>query len=267
LGLSCEIICPCTKVHDTSVCVMKIESLKIYPIKSTSAIEMTEVEISDQGLHYDRQFAFINSQNQLMTQRQIPELAKIKCLRVDNKKIKLLFCGQEFEISVQNNQILNQPLSLFSRTMNQHLQIIDPVVSELARQLRSDLRLVKRSYNNHFFDEGTVLVTNSSSLKSLNRSANQNFTMDQFRPNVVVDLEEPWAEDSLKELQIGKINFEIQSLCHRCTVVDIDQLNGQRIFSQTLKSLVSHSPKKNATFGVYVRPRQPGIIRVTKAGC
>jgi len=245
---------------------MKIESLQIYPIKSTSAIEMTEVEISDQGLYHDREFAFINSKNQIMTQRQIPELAEIKCLRVDREKIKLLFRAQEFEISIQNHQILNQPLSLFSKTMNQHFQIIDPMISELARQLGSDLRLVKRSCNNHFFDDGAVLVTNSASLKSLNSSANQNFQMTQFRPNVVVDLEEPWVEDSLKELQLGKINFEIQSLCHRCTVIDINQVNGQRNFSQTLKSLVSHSPKKTATFGVYARPRQSGIIQVTKAG-
>ena len=48
---------------------------------------------------------------------------------------------------------------------------------------------------------------------------NSYLSIEQFRPNIVIDVAEPYAEDRHKELRIGSILLRHAGPTHRCSFV------------------------------------------------
>lgn len=46
--------------------------------------------------------------------------------------------------------------------------------------------------------------------------------MLRFRPNVVIDGEAPFAEDSWPRVRIGEVEFRTAEVCDRCVMTTID---------------------------------------------
>lgn len=52
--------------------------------------------------------------------------------------------------------------------------------------------------------------------------------MERFRPNIVLDTDEPWAEDRWAAIEIGGIRFDLVKPCARCIMTTQDQTTGSR---------------------------------------
>jgi uncharacterized protein len=80
-----------------------------------------------------------------------------------------------------------------------------------------------------------LLLTTTGSLDALNGliarggyAAEGPLPMDRFRPNVVVEGTDPWAEDGWRRIRIGEVGFRVAKPCARCLITTTDQLSAER---------------------------------------
>jgi uncharacterized protein len=82
-----------------------------------------------------------------------------------------------------------------------------------------------------FADGYPVLVTTTGSLKAVNQYLEENgqasVNMDRFRPNIVIDCDEPFAEDGWASIEIGDARIDLVKPCDRCVVTTRDQMTGE----------------------------------------
>ncbi|HEY9867512.1 MAG TPA: MOSC domain-containing protein, partial [Candidatus Obscuribacterales bacterium] len=167
----------------------------------------------------------------------------------------------------------------------------DDVANWLKNALKQDnqpnLRLVRQSPNfirpvdpNYavnpdnqvsFADGYPCLLTNTASLTELNRklqetypTASEEIPMNRFRPNLVIDTNQPFIEDQWKTILIGEIYFDLVKPCSRCIVTTTDQESGERNpLKEPLKTLATFRQQpRGVMFGVNIIPRNTGTIRV-----
>ncbi len=86
--------------------------------------------------------------------------------------------------------------------------------------------------------------------------------MNRFRPNVVVDGTDAWAEDDWSRLAIGDVTFRVAKMCGRCVVTTTDQGTAAR-GKEPLLSLARHRRiGGKLVFGQNLVPLTGGTIRV-----
>jgi uncharacterized protein YcbX len=97
-----------------------------------------------------------------------------------------------------------------------------------------------------------VLVCSSTSLAELNRRLPAAVPMDRFRPNLVVDGLEPFAEDGIRRMTVGAVTLELVKPCTRCSVPGIDQCTGLAATDPfpALRSFRWNASLRGATFGM-----------------
>jgi uncharacterized protein YcbX len=113
-----------------------------------------------------------------------------------------------------------------------------------------------------FADAYPFLVIAQSSLDDLNRRMGNPLPMDRFRPNIVLGEADPYIEDHLAYLRIGTIPFSGGTLCVRCPLTTIDQVDA-RVGKEPLKTLATYRKTgKGVVFGRNFSHRQQGTIAV-----
>ncbi|AUG81342.1 molybdenum cofactor biosysynthesis protein [Kitasatospora sp. MMS16-BH015] len=82
--------------------------------------------------------------------------------------------------------------------------------------------------------------------------------MERFRPNLVIDGLEPWAEDGWRRVRVGEVTFRVAKPCGRCVITTTDQETGARRGPEPLRALGRHHRfGKSLAFGVQVVPERP----------
>lgn len=67
-----------------------------------------------------------------------------------------------------------------------------------------------------------------ASLDDLSRRIGRPMEMLRFRPNLVIEGSEAFAEDGWKRLRIGDVEFRAVKPCSRCILTTIDPQTGER---------------------------------------
>jgi uncharacterized protein YcbX len=115
-----------------------------------------------------------------------------------------------------------------------------------------------------FADGFPVLVCSSSSLAALNLRLPQPVPMDRFRPNLVIDGLEPFAEDGIRRMTIGAVTLELVKPCTRCSVPGIDQRTGLAATDPfpALRAFRWDAQLRGVTFGVNAVASGPAGARL-----
>ncbi|MBF2058009.1 MAG: MOSC domain-containing protein [Cyanobacterium sp. T60_A2020_053] len=270
---------------------MKLSSIHIYPIKSCQGITVTEAEVALKGLKNDRCLMVVDSNGKFITQRQLPSLATIitsldhdsLTLKVANNTLSPITFTPEYqtgnlipvEIWGQETMAVEQEKAV-SEWLRRALDIDEQIF--LVAQT-PDCRLtidpkysLRRRAPVTFSDGYPLLLTNTASLKLLNekirdtyKSSENQVTMDRFRPNLVIENDQPFAEDNWREITIGAVTFDLVKPCKRCIVTTTNQNTGQRnSLQEPLKTLATfrNFPTQGILFGVNIIPRNQGLISV-----
>ncbi|WP_347179143.1 MOSC domain-containing protein [Roseofilum casamattae] len=244
---------------------MKVSGLFIYPIKSCGAIPCQQVLITPKGLMLDREWMIVNDRGQFMSQRKYAQMAKIRVqlssetltLNYENCEpfeLPLTRNGEEREVTVwQSNTIAIDLGDAVAQWLESALELNHPC--RLVRQSPKYPRAVASEYaitpkdTVSFADGYPLLLTNTASLAQLNQKLQARYPtepnglqvpMARFRPNVVIETNEPFIEDSWQEITIGEANFKPAKPCSRCIVTTTDQQTGVRSdFGEPLKTLAT----------------------------
>ncbi|MGB1271422.1 MAG: MOSC domain-containing protein [Endozoicomonas sp.] len=257
---------------------MQVTELATYPIKSTRQITLGEALISRTGFEHDRRWLLVDLEGGFITQRQYPQLVKVTATP-ERGGLLLQNTGMEDLWVQQPDPNLKTPVEV--SVWKDHCQAIDAgddAAEWFSTVLDKPYRLVHQpdhairpvdpqfsspSDQTSFADGFPFLLTSEASLDELNSRLSQPVTMERFRPNIVIDGLEAWAEDTWKTIQIGEVTFRVAKPCSRCVMTTIDPKTGEKTGKDPLMTLSQYRrTKMGVIFGQNLIHDQAGIIRV-----
>lgn len=231
----------------------KVKSLFIYPVKSFGGMQIPQMEITQTGPKYDRQWMVVNEKGEFLTQRQFPKMSQATARIFEDSQVELTAPGMEFmDFGVEEfNPEAKTEVSIWKHKTVAHE--VDPEVSEWASDFLGEKCKIVRMDDDSaltidsdygdgqtsFTDGFPFLILSLQSLELLNQKLNKAFALKRFRPNIVVQIDEPHQEDYWTQIQIGDVLFRGAKLCSRCKITTIDPMTGT-FGEEPLKTLAEY---------------------------
>lgn len=263
---------------------MKISAIAVYPLKSARGIALTSADVRAHGLAGDRQMMVVLPSGQFLTQRELPALAGL-VVRPE---------GTSYHLTFQDKPNLQISQSAFQqrKTVTVWRSDVNAAIADndtnrkLSEWLGQSVELAlfddqaSRMANEEwagaatpitFSDGYQVLITNTASLAALNADmaahGEGSVGMERFRANIVIDCDEPWAEDRWASLSIGGVTFDLVKPCTRCIITTQEQTDGSRGGPSPMMAMgrlrMSADPRvRGVLFGWNAVPRMLGMIQL-----
>jgi uncharacterized protein YcbX len=216
-----------------------LAGIYIYPVKSCRSVSLKQTEIANTGLKNDRLFQVIGTDGNPLTQRQHPALATVQPSFTDERLLLEVQGQPVLDVSIPKvndttaNSVLGVPVAaadLGDEAADWFSKLLDVPARLVGMTDQSECRLPIPGVDMtlSFADAASVLVANSASLDWLSERAAEPFGMDRFRPNLIVDTDEPWVEDTWRQFSIGSAELGHGFAWPRCAIPQIDQVNASR---------------------------------------
>ena len=258
-----------------------VTGLTIYPIKSTSGVNLDWANIEKRGLEFDRRLSLFTMQGVQITAREFPALLDISCEINDNDitvsapdRQNLIIDATVWTSDTADVTVFDDPAqgvlanSAVCHWFQQYLDTTDCQLLLIDDRGRRNLPASVGGQAGDivsFADECPLLLISEESLNELNERLEEAIPMSRFRPNIVVKSGEPFAEDKWKTISIGGIEFEVTQQCQRCVFTTIDAMTKQKHPQQeplrTLSTYRRHE-EGGVAFGVHLVCRESGVIKV-----
>ncbi|MGI8578897.1 MAG: MOSC domain-containing protein [Nocardioidaceae bacterium] len=266
---------------------MHVETLRIYPLKSTSGIDLDESVVEAGGLRHDRRWMVVDADGETLTARTRRRLLHVTATPIDDDGITLSAPGAA--PLVVNRPTGEPDVQLTISRLESGVSAGRAADDWMSRHLQERVRVVWLDRPNRrtvggahggragdalsLADAGPLLLTTTKSLSQLNAWITQTATergapdptplpMVRFRPNVVIE-ESPTAfiEDEWKRLRIGEVELRLGEHCDRCVLTTIDPvtLKGGKEPIRTLAR--QRHWDHHVYFGVRLIPVTLGVIR------
>lgn len=253
---------------------IQLSSIHIYPIKSTAGIELNRSFVELDGLSFDRRFLLTDLDGTFISARKHPALLRFRTtLRSDGLYIvapdgdNITVRYPEFfqnyrQVNVWGTEINAQLCGVqFDEWLTHKLGIECQLLyfgdqSERGTPLYPDKPVT-------FADGYPLLLISESSLEDLNQKAGQSFSMQQFRPNIVVNGCDAFAEDDWTHIKVGEVSFKVVKPCSRCVMTTYHPDTLERFEkSEPLRTLAQYRRKEDGEvyFGQNVIPCNEGLI-------
>lgn len=215
-----------------------ITAIHIHPIKSCRAVPVESVEVTPRGLAGDRLFQVVDADGQPVTQRQHPRMATVQPtlvhgglhlqapgvpqLDVARPSTNDTTVSSLLGVSVEAGDAGDEAATWFSDLLGAPVRLVGMTDQSVYR-----LPMPGGDMDLSWADGSSVLVANDASLRWLAERSDEPFGMDRFRPNICVDTD-PWVEDTWRELTIGTARLGVGLAWPRCTIPQVDQMDGTR---------------------------------------
>jgi len=256
----------------------RIESLHVYPVKSCAGIAVEQPLLGATGLQHDREWVIVDPRDHFLTQRDEPRLALVRTT-IETAHLRLEAPDREpLRLALDHG---GEPrVVTVWRSQNPSFDAGDAAAAWFSSFLARPVRLVRfdpahRRLSNrewtgeieapNFFSDGyPILVLSRASLADLNGRLGRELDMARFRPNLVLDGVEPYAEDRIRDIDAGDVVLRLVKPCTRCIITTTDQATGARDGEEPLRTLKSYRfdrQLRGIAFGmnaVIVRGRAPG---------
>jgi uncharacterized protein len=251
---------------------LSVGALWIHPLKSGAALCVPEATLGPRGLVGDRELMVVDLRGEFLTQREHPELARIVLDPIDGTRFELRL-GAGLEVSPSGPPM---PVTVWgdhviaSDCGDGAAQLLSAALGRPVRLVGigpSFDRPVDPSYAGgedrvSFADGFPVLVTTSASVAAAAALSGSAADARRFRPNVVIDGAEPFAEDGWHTLRIGDVQLELVKPCSRCQVLDVDPDTGTRAPGLLAAITPSRRRGNRVLFGQNALVRRCGALRV-----
>jgi uncharacterized protein YcbX len=224
---------------------MKVKSLHIYPLKSGRAIDRDEAEVAAWGLAGDRRYMVVDRDGKFITQRELQALAQVTATAAHGA-LHLSKAGHDEHLTVGFDPGRRIDVDIWGKVVSVSLAA-DAVNMTLSNWFGLPVRLVHaddrtnrtcsvtwagEGVSTGFADGYPVLITTTGSLRALNDATLEMgeaiFGMERFRPNIVIDDDEPFADDLWAAVEIAGIRYDLVKPCARCIMTTQDQMTGER---------------------------------------
>ena len=244
-----------------------VASLHVYPVKSCRGIAVDSFRVTDTGPEWDRRWMIVRPGGMFITQRSHPAMATI-AVAIEGSTLRLSAPGRmPLELPVDHAG-RSWPVVVW-RSECLGIDAGDEAAAWLTEALGEPLRLVRQDparprlanpdyagpdpHPVSFADAYPVLMISRASLEDLNRRLPEPIPMARFRPNVVIDGVEAYAEDAMTCFRAGPVVLRGIKRSDRCVITTTDQETGARNPQQepirTLKTYRYDRALKGVVFG------------------
>lgn len=255
---------------------MFLTEINIYPVKSLKGIALSESVVEKRGLRFDRRWMLTDVDGTFFTQREIPKMATVE-IAVSDDGLTVSASG------VETIAVPPMPDEGSRQTVTVWQSVVEAIayngyVSEwfsdvLGRSCQ--LVIMPESSERHVspqFDTGNDVVSfadgyplmllGEASVANLNDRLfeiyhddeyfeNLPLPMNRFRPNVVVQGSEAFAEDRWAKIRIGETVFRVAKPCARCVITTVDQARGEFDGKEPLKTMATYRLAKDVHPGKF----------------
>jgi uncharacterized protein YcbX len=267
----------------------------LFALKSAGGVRVTAAEVEPWGLRGDRRWGIVDADGRRVPGRTVPTVMGVTARPADDGGLHLSAprrpdlpditvhppAGPSTE--VEAGAFLDVPRLAPAGDAKADAWLRDAVGRDV-RLVRQDDPRTRPVAERHggtgepddvvsLADTGPLLLTSASSLRRLDDWAAEvavergeglpePLDMLRFRPNVVVDGFEPYAEDGWTGLTIGDVRFRVTEPCDRCAVTLVDPATLAR-GREPLRTLARFRRRDGVTwFGVRLAPTGTGTITV-----
>lgn len=257
---------------------MRVASLHVHPLKGGAIHDVPECAIAPIGMDGDRRWMIVNEKDRFLTQRELPALARIDA-EATERGLSLHFDGEGRDVALNGGRV---DVTIWRDVVNAatvRLEDDEALSHWLGRPVRlvffdfASTRPTNAVWSDGevaFADGYPVLVVTASSVDALNdellRRGADPVPIQRFRPNVVIDGADAWADDGWATIRIGDVVLDLVKPCDRCAVTTVDQDRGVRTGDEPLRTLrdLRFSADRRVPgvlFGWNAVPRNAGRIR------
>ncbi|PTQ69544.1 MOSC domain-containing protein [Pseudomonas sp. GV071] len=222
---------------------MRLSALYRFPMKSAIGESLPRVQLDSIGMLGDRRWMLVDASNgRFFTQRAMAHMSQLSALWNEQGGLTLNAEGfQALDVPVPGPDAEMRGAFIWSDSM-----VVpdagDEAAEWLSRFLGKACRLVHVPVDRArdipgslgpqekvgFPDGYPLLLIGQASLDDLSTRVGRPLEMLRFRPNLVVEGSEAYAEDSWKRIRIGGIEFRVAKGCSRCILTTIDPQTGER---------------------------------------
>ena len=228
-------------------------------------IILKESTVLPTGLQYDRRWMLVDGEGKFVTQRSLPEMARVKFewtengfdvsySGVDHGAIKIPFempSSPAFSVQVWDDKVAARAMS---KEINDWFSGVFVKKCQLVRMEDNAIRkstIGKPDKLSSFADITPFLIIGESSLNDLNGKMKTPIPISRFRPNFVFSGGDAFVEDKWDEFKIGDILFKKYKKCGRCKVTTIDQDTGEKRGEEPLETLGKYRKEdRQLNFGI-----------------
>lgn len=256
---------------------MRVSELNIYPLKSARGIPLREMTLDARGPARDRRWMLIDEGAVMLSQRDMPVMALISA---ENGAGELLCSAPgmpQLRVAVPRP---GEGPRLAARVWDDDVDVqlaADSAHAWFTKYLGRPCRLVHqpddsfRQVNRIYAAKGVgvsladgfpLLLIGQGSLDDLNRRLEQPVEMRRFRPNLVVDVTEPFAEDTWRTIRVGEVEFSMAKPCARCSIPTVNPDTGE-MGREPMRTLATFRRRGgDVFFGWNIVAAAPGTLRV-----
>ncbi|MFE1905670.1 MOSC domain-containing protein [Streptomyces gardneri] len=261
-----------------------LRSVHVHPVKAMRALAPAEAEVEPWGLAGDRRWTVVDATGKIVTQRRHPRMALATAELLTDGGVALSAPGlPRLEVAVPS-PTTTATVEIFDDYV-EAVPADDEATAWLSAYLETDARLFHMDAPEHrrpvdpayalpgetvsFADGYPLLAAATASLDALNALIEAGdhahegpLPMNRFRPNLVIEGTEPWAEDGWTRLTVGEVTFRVARPCGRCVVTTTNQSTAER-GKEPLRTLAKHHRLDGrAVFGQNLVPEHRGTVRV-----
>jgi uncharacterized protein YcbX len=246
--------------------VVVLSALHVYPIKSCRGIELDVARLTPTGLADDRHWMLVRPSGRFVTQRELPRMALI-ATKLSERGL-LLAAPDMSPLLVSRDQVgESSAVTVWSFT-GRGIDCGEEAAQWFTSFLATPLRLMRFDASaprecsadwtgdvravTEFADGFPILVISRASLADLNARLPKALPMERFRPNIVLDGIEAYAEDRIHELRGEGAVIRMVKPCARCAITTTDQSTGERDGVEPLATLKTYrfdAALRGVTFG------------------
>ncbi|GAA5024799.1 MOSC domain-containing protein [Terrabacter aeriphilus] len=273
---------------------VRVSALTAYPVKSMAGVDLDVAVVEEQGLRGDRRWAVVDPDGVKVTAREEHALLALRAEPMEGGGVRLLAPGSDaVDVAVPrgaasvrvgfSGQDRAHPAgpdadAWLSERVGRALRLVwqgDAV----HRPIRPDMG-GQDGERNSLSDAAPLHVTSESSLQRLRdwmvetalergEEPAEPLRHDRFRPNVVIEGAEPFAEDGWRSVLVGDVPFRVTMVCDRCVMTTVDRAELSTA-KEPIRTLARHRRWDGATwFGIRLTPVLPlaadAVIRVGDA--
>ena len=250
---------------------MQVTRLRVYPIKSFAGTDVRASRVQPWGLEGDRRWAVVDPDGEPITAREANGLLGLTAeILADGGLLLGDAHSDPLRVDLPTDAV---PVQVGHSRQGTALPAGDESAAWLTARLGRRAQLVwqpdpaARAVNpkhgglpgDHvsLADVGPLLLTSEASLAQLDQWTDDDtgpLDMVRFRPNVVIDGDEPFAEDDWTSVRLGDTAFRVAGRCDRCVITTIDPTSLAR-GKEPIRSLAKHRRQDGKTyFGVWLVP-------------
>ena len=224
--------------------MLRLSALYRYPLKSGKAETLRQIGLDKLGLDGDRRWMLVDeASGRFLTQRAVAKMSQISALWSSAGGLTLSSPGHApLDVALPDSDAPLRGVTIWRDTLRvpdageAAAAWVSEFIGKPTRLVHIPLsraRSTEAGYGRDddqvaFADGYPLLVIGQASLDDLSQRIGRPMDMLRFRPNLVIEGSEAFAEDGWKRLRIGDVEFRAVKPCSRCILTTIDPHTGER---------------------------------------